>query len=233
MRFLAWLRALEARGVRVANGVDALAWNLHKRYLLELQREHGVPIPPTRLIRQGEPASLESLMAELGTTQVVVKPAISLSAHDTTRHLAWSPGAEAAFAAQCARGDVLVQAFVPAIASGEYSLVFFAGRYSHAVLKTPAARDFRVQDDHGGAKRAVEPPPAVVAQAERVLAATGATHAYARVDGVMAGTTFLLMELELIDPELFFLLADRAAPERFADAIQALHDPAAQGSALA
>ena len=218
LRFLAWLRAIEAHGARVANGVDMLAWNLHKQYLLELQREHGIAIPPTRLVRAGEAASLTALMGELGTTQVVVKPAISLSAHDTVRHDALSPDAEAAFAAQCARGDVLVQAFVPEIEHGEYSLVFFDNRYSHAVLKTPAARDFRVQLDHG----AVVPPAGVLEQAGRVLAATGATHAYARVDLVAAGGQCLLMELELIDPVLFFGFAGSAATQRFVEAVQAL-----------
>lgn len=222
LRFLAWLRAVEAHGARVANDVDTLAWNLHKQYLLELQREHGIPIPPTRLVRTGEPASLGALMLELGTTQVVVKPAISLSAYDTGRYQAPSPEAEAAFVAQCARGDVLVQAFVPEIEHGEYSLVFFDNHYSHAVLKTPAARDFRVQLDHGGTQRVVDPPAGVIEQGERVLAATGATHTYARVDLVVAGGQCLLMELELIDPVLFFGFAGRAATERFVEAVQAL-----------
>lgn len=223
-RFLDWLRALEARGVRVANGVDTLAWNLHKQYLLELEREHGIPIPATRLVRHGEQVALHALMGALGTTELVVKPAISLSAHDTARYLAPSPEAEAAFAAQCARGDVLVQAFVPGIEHGEYSLVFFDGHYSHAVLKTPAARDFRVQSDYGGTRRLVDPPPRVLAQAERVLAATGERPVYARVDGVLAGDVFLLMELELIDPELFFLPSGAAASARFAAALLALAD---------
>jgi glutathione synthase/RimK-type ligase-like ATP-grasp enzyme len=222
LRFLAWLRALEARGVRVANGVDTLAWNLHKQYLLELHREHGIAIPPTRLVRGGESTTLGALMTELGTTQMVVKPAISLSAHDTVRYLAPSADAETAFAAQCARGDVLVQAFVEEIEHGEYSLVFFDNRYSHAVLKSPAPLDFRVQLDHGGTQRAVDPPADVVEQGERVLAATGATHAYARVDLVMAGGQGLLMELELIDPVLFFGFAGGAATARFVGAMQSL-----------
>ena len=38
--------------------------------------------------------------------------------------------------------------------TGEWSLVFFAGRFSHAVLKRPAAGDFRVQAEHGGSTEA-------------------------------------------------------------------------------
>jgi glutathione synthase/RimK-type ligase-like ATP-grasp enzyme len=117
---------------------------------------------------------------------------------------------------------MLVQAFVEEIEHGEYSLVFFDNRYSHAVLKTPAPRDFRVQLDHGGTHGAVDPPPGVVEQGERVLAATGGSHAYARVDLVVAGGQCLLMELELIDPVLFFGFAGRAATARFVEAMQSL-----------
>ena len=60
--------------------------------------------------------------------------------------------------------DCLVQPFVPelASASGEWSLLFFRGRYSHAVLKRPQAGDFRVQEEFGGVADAAEPPPEVI-----------------------------------------------------------------------
>jgi hypothetical protein len=46
---------------------------------------------------------------------------------------------------------MLVQPCQPEVLnSGEASLVFFGGTYSHAVRKTPAAGDYRVQDHHGG-----------------------------------------------------------------------------------
>jgi glutathione synthase/RimK-type ligase-like ATP-grasp enzyme len=222
VRFQTWLQALGNRGVHVANGVETIVWNLHKEYLLEINREHGIQIPRTLLVRSGEQPSLVDLMAELGTTQVVVKPAISLSAHDTELYLGLSPEAEITFAAQCARTEVLVQVFLPEIKSGEYSVVFFDNRFSHAVLKTPAVDDFRVQQDYGGAQRLIEPPAAVVEQAARVLSAAGAVHSYARVDGVIVGSEFVLMELELIDPVLFFGHGGPASTNRFVQAMRSL-----------
>lgn len=221
-RFRAWLDALDARGVRVANGVDRLRWNMDKRYLLELGQRHGIPIPPTLVVRRGERYSLDAVMRRLGASQVVVKPAISLSAFDTQRYPSGAPECEAEFHAQCARHDVLVQAYLPQIEAGEHSIVFFDNRVSHAVLKTPAANDFRVQAEFGGLHRLVEAPDHVVRQASRVLAATGAIHAYARVDGVLVEGRFVLMELELIDPVLFFGLAGAPAVERFTRVLQAM-----------
>jgi hypothetical protein len=52
----------------------------------------------------------------------------------------------------------LAQPFMPqVVAEGEYSLFYFGGRYSHAVLKTPRREDFRVQEEHGGVIQAIEP----------------------------------------------------------------------------
>jgi len=113
----------------------------------------------------------------------------------------------------------MVQQFIPGIRTrGEWSLSFFAGRFSHAVIKTPKAGDFRVQAEHGGSERRVPPPDFVLAAAKRALAALAEVPLYARVDGVENDGQFLLMELELIEPTLY-LTHDPEAPARFADAI--------------
>ncbi len=112
---------------------------------------------------------------------------------------------------------VMVQKFMRGITEGEWSVIFFAGTFSHAVLKKPKAGDFRVQTDFGGSSNLADPPPHILESASRALRAVDPT-IYARVDGVVDAGRFLLMELELIEPALF--LADHpAAPSRFADAI--------------
>jgi hypothetical protein len=113
----------------------------------------------------------------------------------------------------------LVQKFMPEIVTvGEWSLVFFSGRYSHAVIKTPKSGDFRVQHDFGGEERAAEPPTRVLEDAVRVIEEIGSTPLYSRVDGVESGGRLHLMELELIEPALF-LKSSPLAAGRFADAI--------------
>jgi hypothetical protein len=64
------------------------------------------------------------------------------------------------------------------------------------------------------------PEPVALARAAEILALVPAPWLYARVDGCMVRDDFMLMELELIEPTLFFH-ADPAAPDRFAEALQA------------
>jgi len=114
---------------------------------------------------------------------------------------------------------MLVQPYCPEIASnGEWSLIFFDGTYSHAVLKKPVDGDFRVQRHFGGRPEAAAPSARLVDQATAILRKIGAPLLYARADGIERDGDFVLMELEVNEPYLFLSLSDDAAA-RFADAI--------------
>ena len=111
-----------------------------------------------------------------------------------------------------ADGDVMVQPFVTSVAeAGEVSLVYFGGRFSHAIRKQPAAGDFRVQDMYGGTVHAHQPTDAELAVADAVLARTPAPTTYARIDLVEFAGAPALMEAELIEPELFLGATAEAA----------------------
>lgn len=224
--FRAWLDALEARGVPVLNPVAVARWNLEKGYLRALAAR-GVRLPTTAWVARGAATPLAELLDGHGLDHVVVKPSVSGTAYRTWRTSRERAAAdEAAFAGLVADAGVLVQAFVPEVlVAGEVSLVFVRGAFSHAVRKRPAAGDFRVQSDFGGSRERFSPAPRLLAQAEHVLAAVAAELGqvgedllYARVDGIEVDDAFVLMELEVLDPELY-LAQDPAAPGRFADAI--------------
>ncbi len=107
------------------------------------------------------------------------------------------------------------------VRKGEWSLVFLGGRFSHAVLKRPAPGDFRVQKEFGGRLVPAEPTSQAIEEAQAILAAAPKPHLYARVDAVEIEGRLVLVELEMIEPELFFW-ADPAAPLRFVEALEAL-----------
>ena len=115
----------------------------------------------------------------------------------------------------------MIQPFLPAIVSeGEFSLFAFDGALSHAVLKVPGPGDFRVQEEHGGRILAVTPEAELLAAGEAVLRALDAlaeTPLYVRIDFVRHRGRLLLMELELIEPSLYFPY-DAESPRRFAEA---------------
>src|SRR6478736_463824 len=115
----------------------------------------------------------------------------------------------------------LVQQFIPEIETqGEISFIYIDGAYSHAVLKRPAAGDFRVQKEHGGSVELLNPDSALLDQANEIAATIAQVRdsLYCRIDAVARDSKLVLMELELIEPELFLGLAEGAA-ERFAKAI--------------
>jgi glutathione synthase/RimK-type ligase-like ATP-grasp enzyme len=217
--YLAWLARWEAEGVRFWNPPDLVRWNLSKRYLHALSAA-GVPVVPTVTLEDGEESRLPAVLAERGWPMAVVKPLVSASGHDTTLvSLEEAPAVARAIANGRLRRPVMVQPFVPEIRiAGEWSLVFIDGAFSHAVLKHPAAGDFRVQPSFGGRADAATPDAATLAAGRAALAALPKAPLYARVDGVATGAGFVVMEVELHEPGLFFTQAPRAAIT-FADAI--------------
>lgn len=211
-----WHALLEAwNGLPFANGLETLRWNTNKAYLLELEA-CGIPIVPTLLSPRLVQADLDEARARFGPGMLVVKPSISGGAEGTYR---LAPGE--AIPADVAGAEMLIQPLMPAIAEeGEYSLFHFSGRFSHAILKRPAAGDFRVQEQFGGMEIAVAPPPAALTLAQAVLDAAPGPLLYARIDMIRDSTgAFRLMELELIEPALFLSHA-RDGGAMFAKAVQ-------------
>ncbi|MBC3872521.1 ATP-grasp domain-containing protein [Undibacterium flavidum] len=217
--FLLWLDQLRTCGVQVINDLDTLQWNLNKKYLFELSQLQ-LPVIPSYCLSPNDQHTLPELMTLLASPELVVKPVQSAGAWRTLRVNADNcEQVNREFSAWRLEQEFLVQPFMPEIMrEGEWSLIFFDGEYSHALIKRAKAGDFRVQSDHGGSVEAIEAPPAMRAQALEILQAVKSMPCYARVDGVLRDEQFLLMELELLEPELFLEL-DPQAPQRFARAI--------------
>lgn len=216
--FLRWIYSLTDVNTKLWNSPALVRWNANKTYLRDLDAK-GIAVVPTIWPDLIEPLTLREKLKELGWTKAVVKPRISATAYRTqliTRENADS--AQTLFEGLLGGPGVMVQKFMDSIIDeGEWSLMFFAGVFSHAVLKTPASGDFRVQSDFGGRDCLVDPPMHVLRSATQILQAVEPT-LYARVDGVVEDDQFHLMELELIEPALF-LSSHSSAPTRFAEAI--------------
>ncbi len=219
--FLAWVTRLERGGVPLWNPPDLLRWNSHKGYLRDLAAR-GVPIVPTRWLARGRRVGLAQLLRDERWSDAVVKPAVSASATDTWRTSGATAGADQGRLEELLRaGDVMVQPFIHEVCDpGEWSIIFFGGRFSHAVRKRPGASDYRVQWEFGGTAASMAPPPRLVTDAVAVMAAVPGHPLYARVDGVERDGRLMLMELELIEPHLF-LGWDADATGRLAGALAA------------
>ncbi|MEP6491949.1 MAG: hypothetical protein ABJF01_04695 [bacterium] len=219
--FMAWLDRLEALAVPVYNPPGLVRWNANKRYLLDLA-QRGVPTIPTTIIPQHSFEQIDSVIAAKGWSRFVIKPAISASGYETySLRAPLDADSRRLVERVTTLGDALVQPFVEEISThGEYSFTFIDGEYSHTTLKRATMGEFRVQSEHGGTAEPAVSGTEVVSQAARALAALSDTPLYARVDGVVLDGVFLLMEMELIEPNLF-LEHGLGAPRRMAEAIAA------------
>ena len=211
-RFLAWARAA-ARRTRLVNPEPVLAWNSEKTYLADLARA-GVPIVPTTWVAPGAPW-------EPPARDYVVKPCVASGGIEAARYV--RQGVDVArrhVAALHATGQtVMVQPYLEAVdAAGETALVFFGGRFSHAVtkqglLEADAGTVFGLWERQVVAAATPRADQRAVAErALRVVDAHFGRTAYARVDVVDGPDgTPVVIELELVEPSLFLDLAPGAA----------------------
>ncbi|MEM7611673.1 MAG: hypothetical protein AAF270_08355 [Pseudomonadota bacterium] len=217
--FFAALQSIDQQ-TRLANPLPMMRWNMDKHYLAGLA-EQGVATVPTTFGRNLDAAMLDRLLsAHAG--ECVIKPVISAGAERTYR---LSSDADAATREEIvqahASGAWMWQPFIAdIIAEGEYSLFYFDGEFSHAIVKKPQQGDFRVQEEFGGLISAIAAPSDMRSMADRVMSVLEATPLYARVDLVRGDADqWWLIELELIEPSLY-LRTDRQAPHRFAKAVR-------------
>jgi glutathione synthase/RimK-type ligase-like ATP-grasp enzyme len=208
--FERWMRSLEDAGVRVWNPAETVVWNMDKRYLADLEAR-GVPIVPSEFPGEGE--DLGDVLERRGWERAVVKPRVSADGHRTELIRREDLTEAGPLWQDLSRGSgAVVQEYLDVVVrEGEYSFVFIGGAYSHAALKRPAASDFRVQPRLGGMAQPAHPSAELIRQAERVMAAIDLPWLYARVDGCVRDGTLLVMELELIEPTLFFAHSADAA----------------------
>jgi len=216
--FMAWAGRVDGE-TRLLNPFPLVRWNGHKSYMLDLDAK-GVPIVPTTLFRANDLRAPERLSTITAASEIVVKPAIGAGANGAMKARKDDPALARHLAEILQSKDALAQPFVPGVAeSGEVSLVYFGGRYSHAIRKRPARGDFRVQDQHGGTLHPHEPTARELAVGLAALAAAPMPSVYARVDLVEWEGNPVIMELEMIEPELF-LRRSAEGLQRFAQVLK-------------
>jgi hypothetical protein len=216
--FIATLEAIEEAEPLLENSLDLVKWNIDKTYLRDLKQQ-GVEIVPSHWHTKFGMQKLASSFDDLDTSEIIIKPTVSANADDTFRitrkeYESYHQKLTEIFDHR----PFLIQPFMDNITEeGEFSVFFFDNTYSHTILKTPAAEDFRVQEEHGGTLRLINKPEKNLLQSARnLLDALAEPPLYSRMDYVRTSqNTFALMELELIEPSLYFNM-DQESPERFA-----------------
>ena len=225
-RFMEVLNTIEKSNAILLNSLELVQWNLNKNYLFELETK-GVELVPTLKHASPKPSDIENAFNRFQTEALIVKPIIGANADDTfllTREELTDSSVKGDLSEITTifqERECLIQPFMQNIVDeGEFSLMYFQGELSHVVLKTAAAGDYRIQEEHGGGVTTIEKPePALIDSANKVMSALSETPLYARVDLVRTRqNSFALMEFELIEPCLYFKFS-KDAPRNFANCI--------------
>ncbi len=202
LEFENWIQALLTLKVPIFNEPQIILKNLHKFYLRDFENS-GIVIIPTGFISNND--TFDNLE---NWSKVVLKPAVSAGSEDT--HLIDLKKTNN-LNELIKVGEWLIQPFLEEIKQGEISLVFFNKKYEYSIIKRPKTGDFRVQKQFGGEYLEYEPSAKTIATAQYIIDKISEDLLFARVDGVLVNDDFLLMELELIEPDLYFDIIDGAA----------------------
>lgn len=204
----AFLKALEAieTHIPVFNSRALIGWNTDKRYLRDLG-DKGARLIPTIWMVQVTPEAIAAAFDTFGADTLIAKRQVGAGAEGQHKLTRGEPVPEMPHA-------MMVQPFMPSIlAEGELSFIFIGGEFSHALLKTAADGDYRIQSCYGGIETPIELSEDDIAAAKSVLAACDETPLYARIDMVRADDGGLvLMEMELVEPFLYPLQGPELGP---------------------
>jgi glutathione synthase/RimK-type ligase-like ATP-grasp enzyme len=207
-----WL-AMVGQKTEMINSHETVLWNMDKHYLQDLMLQ-GINIPQIRYIEIGEQVRLTDLVSAMNEDVVILKPCFSASARHTYKITGpVSTELERTFQELIKVEAMMLQPFQYSVPNqGEVSMMIMGGHFTHAVLKKPKQGDFRVQDDFGGSVTFYEPSKDEIKFAEAAVAACPSAPVYARVDIIEDNDGHLaLIEIELIEPELWFRLKPKAA----------------------
>ena len=208
--FSAWLDALADSGRATWNPADVARSNIDKIYLQALEAA-GIAIPRTRWLDRIDNDALDRAMSDEGWDRAVLKPRIAATAYGTFLMSRGGALSDDDLAPARASGALLQEVVPEIVERGETSIVYAGGAFSHAVEKRVTEGEFRVQQDFGGRVEPASPSAALLSFAATVMTHVPDTCLYARADVVESRRGPLLMELELIEPELYFLIVPGAA----------------------
>ncbi len=208
--FMDWLNHIEKQGIKTLNSLAIIKKNVHKFYLKALQQQN-ITIIPTVFIEKTPTLNLSEITPK-HWEKAVIKPAFSAGSYQTKLFEAANiETINQEYQEIASQKELLLQEFQPDIQTlGETSFIFIDKKFSHCVNKKPKKDDFRVQIQFGGQYVLEKPSAEAIANAQKVVDLFPENLLYARVDCILRENEIHLMEVECVEPDLYFMLAENA-----------------------
>lgn len=198
--FMEWLQKLQ---FKILNAPSMVLWSSNKSYLDHLKDK--IPIIPSVFV-------YDQLTEPIIWDKVIIKPMIGCC----------SSGIQMGKVSDLIiKPNTIIQPFIESIKSdGEYGFVFIDMKYSHAVHKIPPKHDFRVQSCFGGLEMLYEPTQNEIDEIQDIFDKVATEYLlYGRIDVVRIDGKFHVMEIELVEPDLFMRYFPKSY-DTFASAIE-------------
>ena len=229
--FTQWTKTVE-KTTPLWNNSRLFKWNHDKHYLQDLEQK-GIPMPPSIFVSMKSKDNPSEILLNTEWSDIVIKPTISCGSFGLKRFKADSKEAEQYLTELTTEGyvqefmgdtitmsacDAIIQPFIPEIINGEVSLFYFGGLFSHAVIKIAKTGDFRSHSIWGASVLQHNPSMEELNVCDSIFNVIEPVE-YARIDLVNTSNGPQVIEVELIEPFLFFDLSPEAA-ENFVDHIE-------------
>ena len=208
IEFDLWLEKIEKLGIKTLNSISIINQNKHKFYLQDFEKQ-GIKILPTIFINKTENLNLSSIIPN-HWKKAVIKPAYSGGSYQTELfNIEDIDKINNHYISIASEKELLLQEFMPEIKTlGETSFIFFNKKFSHAVNKQAVNGDFRIQEQFGGIYKLIEVDSEIIKKAQKIVNTFSENLLYCRVDGIIINNELHLMEVECLEPDLYFNLAE-------------------------
>lgn len=230
-KFQNWAKSVE-KTTPLWNTRKLIQWNQDKHYLKDLEKK-GIPMPPSIFVSKSTSEDPHDILQSSNWDEIVIKPTIACGSFGLQRFKSDSVEAEQYLVKLTKAGyiqellgetismppcDAIIQPYLPEIMNGEVSVFYYGNKFSHSVLKRAKQNDFRAHPIWGASVEKHIPSIEEYDVCDAIFDAIGMTE-YVRIDLVNTSNGPLIIEVELIEPFMFFdLFPDKA--ENFVDHIE-------------
>jgi len=209
--FIEEVSHLKKRGVKLVNDYNVIFWNINKcKYLNEINHMNVVPTVSLQLKGVDTVAEISDVISEISrkfnADTLVIKPCISESGYLTFRYDT-SKNDETVIVAlkNNKQLNFMAQPYRPAVSEGEISVITINGVSLYGIKRFSGIFNDKLNPTY---IKLANVPGVIQREIATLknffLKKFGASPNICRVDFLKADTGYEILEVELIDPDLFF-----------------------------
>ncbi len=196
-----WLNMIIKNHISLFNTANIIKENMDKEKQFKLLDKYNIKHIETTFT---EPKNIKEIIKKQKHSRIVIKPTMSESGNDT--YLLGGKSKknsktidEIETLLQNVTSRIMIQPYIKEIENGEYSLVFINGQLKNAVLRYPS---IFTQTNTITYLEQIDPKLSSLAHQIRNIKEYQ-NHLYMRIDAVKIKDEYQIMEIELIDPDLY------------------------------